>query len=201
MPAVMSSSECEHIVDRNLLSKVRCSETHRLRSLARGVSGAYMSIRQNLELVSVYVPPLLPSFGSRNDSSYSSGGLSPFEEEDDRGDDYGDGTTGDEDRETKNKQKTGQVEEQAGNSAWIITRNPDAYISSLINKASESISRREALLFRHDYNLGHGQHDYNSAKNALLNFCSSIKVKGESTLAVVYIHMLPSLVKAFPTGN
>ena len=56
MPAVSSTSECQHVVDRNLVAGIRCRETHRLQSLARGGAGAYTRIFQTLDLVSIYDP-------------------------------------------------------------------------------------------------------------------------------------------------
>lgn len=56
MPAVSSTADCEHVVDRNLVAGVRCSETHRLKSLARGAGGAQTQIFQTLDLISIYNP-------------------------------------------------------------------------------------------------------------------------------------------------
>lgn len=169
MPAVESTSSCQHVVDRNLLSGVYCTESHRLRSLARGAAGAYMSIRQNLVLTSVYSPPgadnATDSVGG-TDRSGSSFDSSFDEDENDDADE--------EEKEEKNVSGRGGDDE--GNAPWIIRQEPDDYTATLLNVNSRKISRRESLLFRHDYNLGQSRTDYDTARNALLKFCSSIKV-------------------------
>jgi len=186
MPAVVSTSECQHIVDRNLLSKAQCLESHKLQSLARGVSGTYMNIRQSLELVEVYVPPLVPSYGS---SSNSSSGLSPFDEDDETEDD-------EDEEEDKNKQNPGQLdEEDKGNAPWIITRNPNAYTSLLINKTPEIISRRESLFFRHDFNLGRPSSDFSTAQTLLSHFCKAVKVIFQ--IFFIHIHSCPRLFNVY----
>ncbi|XP_035714329.1 uncharacterized protein LOC110858253 isoform X2 [Folsomia candida] len=168
MPAVESTSSCQHVVDRNLLSGVYCTESHRLRSLARGAAGAYMSIRQNLVLTSVYSPPgadnATDSVGG-TDRSGSSFDSSFDEDENDDADE--------EEKEEKNVSGRGGDDE--GNAPWIIRQEPDDYTATLLNVNSRKISRRESLLFRHDYNLGQSRTDYDTARNALLKFCSSIK--------------------------
>lgn len=163
MPAVESTSSCRHVVDRNILSGVQCTESHRLRSLARGAAGAYMNIVQNLELSSVYSPPLLVN--NTTETRVGNGGgsfASSFDEEEEQD-------------EEKLAETPGHEDQQQGSVPWIITQEPDDYITTLLSM-SVMISKRESLLFRHDYNLGQSRTGYDTARNALSNFCSSVRV-------------------------
>lgn len=164
MPAMVSTSFCEQVVDRNLVSGVQCSETHHLQPLARGASGAHMNIQQNLNLISVYIPSIV---SASNATGVDESDFTSFDDEEDEEEE--------EDAEKKEGEHIGQ-EDQLASYPWIIARDPDEYIATLINKIPESISRRESLLFRHEYNLGHMLNDYNTARGVLTNFCTSMKV-------------------------
>jgi hypothetical protein len=165
MPGVESSSSCQQIIDRNILSNVRCTESHRLRWLARGAAGAYMTMVQSLELKSVFSPPQVVQNTTTEDSGRSF--ASSFDDDDEDEDD----------EEEEIPELSGQVHKDPhDNAPWIIIQEVDDYITTLLDKTPLKITKRENMFFQHDYNRGKSRTKYDTASIALSNFCSSIRV-------------------------
>lgn len=176
MPAVDSYGDCNQIVDRNLIVEVQCKEQHRLKPLSNGISGVHVTLRQHLDLFTVYAPSGVNSTEEEDDGLFGK-----KDDEDDDGFSFG---LDDEDEEEGESEKPGSNQkaleqasrvEDAG-SFLIIRRKPDAYISEIISTTPMQISRREALVFHHEYHVDSTASDYNSATNALLKFCQAVKV-------------------------
>ena len=166
MPAVASTSECLQIVDRNLISKVTCSETHRLRTLARGVAGVVNNIQQTLELVSIYDPNYVPAESQTKREGFESED-SPAPHSSD-GDGHGQGSTAIDEDETET------------NLPPISTTLPPIFAQLVSNYNPEIVFQRESLHFKHDYNMDPSTtgtaNDLQAGRKALEDFCSSVKV-------------------------
>ncbi len=70
MPAVDSSGECNQIVDRNLIVEVQCKEQHRLKPLSNGISGVHVTLRQHLDLFTVYTSSAVNSTEEDDDELF-----------------------------------------------------------------------------------------------------------------------------------
>lgn len=175
MPAVASTSECHQIIDRNLIAKIQCSETHRLKTLARGLAGVVSNIQQSFELTTIYdpnyVPPEEKSAGNDDLLLESTTTI----------------TTSDNNKQDKDSSSSGggnpKVEEEVeSNLPPISTELPPLFSDLLINYGPEKVLKRESLHFKHDYSfhnslpLSASANDLTAGRKALQNFCNALKV-------------------------
>jgi len=153
MPLVSSQTECEYVIDQNLISTADCVETHKVSPTARGGPGTTTTeIQQHLKMISVFEPVDLEALKSAKTSV----------EEDDWGGKMSD-----------NKQVNDEED-------TILPEPVEPISAEVISTALENITRRESLIFRHDeyhnHHLGQTPNDYEAAKMALSRFCGPLKV-------------------------
>lgn len=165
MPAVESLSECNQVVDRNLIVEVQCRETHRLKPLSNGISGVDASISQHLDLITAYLP--------KNETGDGTG--SPDQDSDNG--DSGFGMDFDEEEEDEEGKLEEEVVTTENAGTFLILFQAYPYMEEMMGKEKVEISRRESLFFQHEYHPGSTTHQYNEATTLLTKFCHAVKVK------------------------
>ncbi|CAG7726200.1 unnamed protein product [Allacma fusca] len=186
MPAVSSVSQCEQVVDRNLLSAISCEESHQLKSLSRGAAGVVTRILQKLDLITVFTPERTPPLNGTSDGGEGEG----------EGGEGGEGEGGEVETEVDPID-----EDPTGMSFNVMTvRSLPANLALVISRETGGeIHKRDSLLFENRYGvLGPtSSNDLQTAKKALSDFCLSVKNEVKQTSGKLF-ESLVSILRGLP---